>query len=187
MQLVEAGLRAIGLSEQSLHFSCIPAMHLPPPRTALAREPHATAPVPGPHDAHDAARAAYAGGLYAYVPGMHKQVCSGTPDGVTATAPAETADRTRTAPAHPCESRITRAAEERLFRTCLDTASHPPPAHFLTARLPGRSPSSTDDRVPLRYCLPNAVMAAVPKPHVARGIKTIQRSNDSTIQRFNSC
>ena len=57
MQLVEAGLRAIGLSEQSLHFSCIPAMHLPPPRTALAREPHATAPVPGPHDAHDAARA----------------------------------------------------------------------------------------------------------------------------------
>ena len=66
------------------------------------------------------------GGLYAYVPGMHKQVCSGTPDGVTATAPAETADCTRTAPAHPRESRITRAAEERLFRTCLDTASHPP-------------------------------------------------------------
>ena len=116
MQLVEAGLRAIGLSEQSLHFSCIPAMHLPPPRTALAHEPHATAPVPGPHDAHDAARAAYAGGLYAYVPGMHKQVCSGTPDGVTATAPAETADRTRTAPAHPSESRITSAAEERLMR-----------------------------------------------------------------------
>ena len=68
MQLVEAGLRAIGLSEQSLHFSCIPAMHLPPPRTALAREPHATAPVPGPHDAHDAARAAYA-----YETGMRTQ------------------------------------------------------------------------------------------------------------------
>ena len=95
-------------------LSCIPAMHLPPPRTALAREPHATAPVPGPHDAHDAARAAYAGGLYAYVPGMHKQVCSCTLDGVTATAPAETADCTRTAPAHPRESRITRAAEGRL-------------------------------------------------------------------------
>ena len=41
-------------------LSCIPAMHLPPPRTALAREPHATAPVPGPHDARDAARAAHA-------------------------------------------------------------------------------------------------------------------------------
>ena len=113
------------------------------------------------------------GGLYAYVPGMHKQVCSCTLDGVTATAPAETADCTRTAPAHPCESRITRAAEERLFRTCLDTASPPPPAHFLTARQPGRSPSSADDQVPFRYCLPNAVMAAVPKPHVARGFQTI--------------
>ena len=43
------------------------------------------------------------------------------PGGVTATAPAETADRTRTAPAHPCESRITRAAEERLYQTCFDT------------------------------------------------------------------
>ena len=41
-------------------LSCIPAMHLPPPRSALAREPHATAPVPGPHDARDAARAAHA-------------------------------------------------------------------------------------------------------------------------------
>ena len=50
---------------------------------------------------------------------MHKQVCSGTPDGVTATAPAETADRTRTAPAHTCESRITRAAEECLYQTAL--------------------------------------------------------------------
>ena len=58
----------------------------------------------------------YGGGLYAYVPGMHKQVCSCTLDGVTATAPAETADCTRTAPAHPCESRITRAAEERLLQ-----------------------------------------------------------------------
>ena len=74
MQLVEAGLRAIGLSEQSLHFSCIPAMHLPPPRTALAREPHATAPVPGPHDAHDAARAAYA-----YETGMRTQHRPATP------------------------------------------------------------------------------------------------------------
>ena len=99
------------------------------------------------------------GGLYAYVPGMHKQVCSGTPDGVTATAPAETADRTRTAPAHPSESRITSAAEERLYRTGFDTASHPPPAHFLTARQPGRSPSSADDQVALRYCLPILVMA----------------------------
>ena len=104
------------------------------------------------------------GGLYAYVSGMRTQ---GAP------APAETADCTHTAPAHPCESRITRAAEERLFRTCLDTASHPPPAHFLTARLPGRLPSSADDQVPFRYCLPNAVMAAVPKPHVARGFQTI--------------
>ena len=59
------------------------------------------------------------GGLYAYVPGMHKQVCSCTLDGVTATAPAETADCTRTAPAHPRESRITRAAEECLYRTAL--------------------------------------------------------------------
>ena len=119
----------------------------------------------------------YGGGLYAYVPGMHKQVCSCTLDGVTATAPAETADCTRTAPAHPCESRITRAAEERLFRTCLDTASPPPPAHFLTARQPGRSPSSTDDQIPFRYCLPNAVMAAVPNHPCGEGFQ-----NDSTIQ-----
>ena len=95
------------------------------------------------------------------------------PGGVTATAPAETADCTRTAPAHRRESRFTCAAEERLFQTCLDTASPPPPAHFLTARQPGRSPSSADDQVPFRYCLPNAVMAAVPKPHVARGFQTI--------------
>ena len=55
-------------------LSCIPAMHLPPPRTALAREPHATAPVPGPHDAHDAARAAYA-----YETGMRTQHRPATP------------------------------------------------------------------------------------------------------------
>ena len=41
------------------------------------------------------------------------------PGGVTATAPAETADCTRTAPAHPRESRITRAAEERLMSDLL--------------------------------------------------------------------
>ena len=59
------------------------------------------------------------GGLYVYVTDMRTQ---GAP------APAETADCTRTAPAHPRESRITRAAEERLYRTCFDTASHPPTA-----------------------------------------------------------
>ena len=119
-------------------LSCISAMHLPPPRTALAREPHATAPVPSPHDAHDAARAAYA-----YETGMRTQHRPATParaprgaswrvrnwyvyagklmypGGVTATAPAETADCTRTAPAHRREPRFTFAAEECLMTDLL--------------------------------------------------------------------
>ena len=115
------------------------------------------------------------GGLYAYVPGMHKQVCSCPLDGVTAPAPAETADCTRTAPAHPCESRITRAAEERLLQIA-KTPPRPRRLHFLTARLPGRSPSSADDQVALRYCLPILVMAAGPNHQCGEGFQ-----NDLTI------
>ena len=118
------------------------------------------------------------GGLYAYVPGMHKQVCSGTPDGVTATAPAETADRTRTAPAHPSESRITSAAEERLNQI----AKTPPrprrphtssPHDYLAVH---RAPQMTKFLSAIAYRMRLWLRSPIPMWH---GVS--KRSNDLTI------
>ena len=58
--------------------------------------------------------------------------------------------KTRSHTAHPSETYAFQCVGERLIQQPALTRSPPPPAHFLTARLPGRSPSSADDQGHIR-------------------------------------
>ena len=80
--------------------------------------------------------------------------------------PAGPADRTRTAPArHPAGSAFQRDGE-RLTSACFDPPAPRQPAHFLTAGLPGRSPTRPMTELLIRSGLYGRRRA----PHSKRGL-----------------